>query len=31
MDKNVKHYPLAQNVEMPQHCARPLLSSVSAL
>lgn len=21
MDKNVKHYPLAQNVEMPQHCA----------
>ena len=21
MDKNVKHYPLAQDVEMPQHCA----------
>ena len=21
MDKNVKHYPLAQTVEMPQHCA----------
>ena len=21
MDKNVKHYPLAHDVEMPQHCA----------